>query len=209
MSEATGPDKRAIQQQASAMFSSVVSQERVISYLRTLEFPAADPAVVQAMAETIGMLQVGCQDLINHFEFLEVAHDHGWEAARIYREDLEDTSKRVQQAVERAKKKKEADDRDRKWKKANRSSSSSSSGNRRRHRYSEKTGCSHSHSHSASHLIAVLLLRAASRTRSNSVPIKIFLAFVAVILHTIGDNALSLQLSKIYLFSLLFLISLF
>ena len=92
MAEASGTDKKAIQQQASAMFSSVLSQERVISYLRTLEFPADDPAIVQHMAETIDVLQTARQDLVAHFDFLEVAHVHGWDAARIFRDDPEESS---------------------------------------------------------------------------------------------------------------------
>ena len=145
MAEATGTDKKAIHQQASAMLSSVLSQERVISYLRTLEFPADDPAIVQHMAETIDVLQSARQDLVTHFDFLEVAHVHGWDAARIFRDDPEESSKRVQQAVSKAKKKKEADDKERKRKKARRSSSSS---NRRRDkdRDSDKQSSS-SHSH--------------------------------------------------------------
>ena len=149
MSEATGVDKRAIQQQSSAMYSLVVAQERVITYLRSLEFPLDDATMIQNMAELIDTLQSARQDLITHFEFLSVAYDHGWEAARIFREDPEDASKHVQNAVSKAKKKKEADDKERKRKKSKRSSSSSSSSRKRDRPEQDKASCSQTaHSHS-------------------------------------------------------------
>ena len=152
MAEASGTEKRAIMQQASAIYESVLSQERTVAFLRTLDLPAEDDGTVRTVAELIDALQSARKRLVDHFEFLGVAHDHGWEAARIYREDPpEDASKRVLNAVSKAKKKKESEDRDKKKKKQQRRSSSSSS--KRRHdssEASEKT-CSHSHSHGSSH----------------------------------------------------------
>ena len=142
MAEVTGSDKKAIQQQASAMMGSVLSQERVISYLRSLDLPAGDNTNLQQMADMIEAIQTSRQELINHFEFLGVAHDHGWDAAHIFREDPEDASKRVLNAVSKAKKKKEADDRERKRKKQKRSSTSSMS-KRRREDSDSKPSCSH------------------------------------------------------------------
>ena len=152
MSDSTASDKKAIQQQASAMMTSVASQERVILYLRSLDLPNDNDAV-QDLPQTIDVLQSARQDLVDHFEFLGVAHDHGWDAARFYRDEPSDAvSKRVQSAVSRARKKKEADDRDKKKKKQKRSSSShsSSSSFKRRSSESEKScKCSAASSSSA------------------------------------------------------------
>ena len=153
MSEASAPDKKAIQQQASAMLSSVTSQERVIKYLRSLDLPD-DNDSVQELAQTIDDLQSARQDLVNHFEFLGVAHDHGWDAARIFRDEPDEASKRVQSAVNKARKKKEADDREKKKKASNKKRTSSSSGggsSKRRHSEPERSGCSHSHASTSSH----------------------------------------------------------
>ena len=148
MAEATGSDKGAIQQQASAMMGSVINQERVISYLRSLDLPPGDDGNLQQMADTIEAVQLSRQQLVNHFELLGVAYDHGWDAAKIYHEDPDDASKRIQNAVSKAKRKKEADDKERKRKKQKRSSSSSSSYSSKKKKESsdssEKHSCSHS-----------------------------------------------------------------
>ena len=145
MAAATGSDKRAIQQQASAMMDSVLNQERVISYLRSLDLPPGDDGNLQQMADTIEAVQLSRQQLVSHFEFLGVAYDHGWDAAKIYREDPEDASKRVQSAVSKAKRKKEAEDKERKKKKQKRSSSSSYSKKKKESSdSSEKHACAHS-----------------------------------------------------------------
>ena len=141
MAEAIGSDKRAIYQQASAITGSMVNQERVITYLRSLELPRDDLPAVQNLAELIDALQTSRQDLVGHFEFLGVAFDHGWDAARIYHEEPDDSSKRIQSAVFKAKKKKEADEREKKKKKKRRSSSSSAS--KRRSDSDAKPSCSH------------------------------------------------------------------
>ena len=145
MAEASAPEKKAIMQQASAIFDSLLSQEKTIAFLRTLDLPADDAERIHSVATLIDSLQIGRQRLVDHFEFLGVAHDHGWEAARIYREDPpEDTSKRVLNAVAKAKKKKEADDREKKKKKKRSSSSSSSYSKRRRDSDANDKPCSHS-----------------------------------------------------------------
>ena len=151
MSEASAPDKKAIQQQAAAMLGSVTSQERVIKYLRLLDLPEDEDAI-QELAQTIDDVQSARQDLVNHFEFLGVAHDHGWEAARIYRDEPDEASKRVQSAVNKARKKKEADDREKKKKNSKKRTSSSSNASSSKRRYSEpeRHGCSHA-STSSSH----------------------------------------------------------
>ena len=132
-------------QQASAIFGSLVSQENTVAFLRTLDLPPEDDATIRTIASLIDSLQTGRQQLVDHFEFLGVAFDHGWEAARIYREDPpEDASKRVLNAVSKAKKKKEADDRDKKKKK--RRSSSSAPVKRRRDSDNSEKSCSHSSS---------------------------------------------------------------
>ena len=145
MAEASAPEKKAIMQQASAIFGSVISQENTIAFLRTLDLPVHDEANIGAIASLIDSLQSGRQELVNHFEFLGVAFDHGWDAARLYRDDPpEDASKRVLSAVSKAKKKKEADDRDKKKK---RRSASSSASKRRRDSDNSDKSCSHSGSH--------------------------------------------------------------
>ena len=150
MAEASNPEKRAIMQQASAIFDSLVAQEKTVSFLRTLDLAAADADRIRSVADLIDSLQTGRQRLVDHFEFLGVAHDHGWDAARIYREDPpEDASKRVLNAVSKAKKKKDADDREKK-KKKRRSSSSASYSKRRRDSDNSDKSCSHSHSHASS-----------------------------------------------------------
>ena len=137
-------------QQASAIFDSLVAQEKTVSFLRTLDLAAADPDRIRSVADLIDSLQTGRQRLVDHFEFLGVAHDHGWDAARIYREDPpEDASKRVLNAVSKAKKKKDADDREKKKKR--RSSSSSSFAKRRRDSDNSDKSCTHSHSSSSHH----------------------------------------------------------
>ena len=139
-------------QQASAIYEYVISEERTIAFLRTLELPDDDDGIIRTVAELIDSLQSARKRLIDHFEFLGVAHDHGWDAARIYREDPpEDASKRVLNAVSKAKKKKEADERDKKKKKQQRRSSSSSSKRRAESSDSHEKSCSHSHSHGSSH----------------------------------------------------------
>ena len=154
MSEASGSDKRAIQQQASAIMSSVISQEKVVTYLRSLDLPeggddAGDDARV--LADLIDTVHSARQDLVNYMDFLGVAHDHGWDAARIYHDEPDDaSSKRVQSAVAKAKKKREASEKEKKKKKSRRSSSYSSS-KRKRDTESDKSSCSHSHAHSTSH----------------------------------------------------------
>ena len=149
MAEASGTEKKAIMQQASAIFESVVSQERTVAFLRTLDLPEDDDGIIRTVAELIDSLQSARQRLVDHFEFLGVAHDHGWDAARIYREDPpEDASKRVLNAVSKAKKKKDAEDRDRKKKKQQRRSSSSSSKRRNDSSDSHEKSCSHTHASS-------------------------------------------------------------
>ena len=146
MAEATAPEKRAIMQQASAIFGSLVSQEKTVAFLRTLDLPAEDEDTIRSIASLIDGLQSGRQSLVDHFEFLGVAFDHGWDAARIYREDPpEDASKRVLNAVTKAKKKKEADERDKKKKKRRLPSSNSSK--RRRDSDASEKSCSHATSH--------------------------------------------------------------
>ena len=143
MADASSHDKKAVQQQASAMVGSVFSQERIITYLRTLDLPADDPDGARDLAELIDTAQAARKDLLSHFEFLGVAHDHEWDAAKIYKEEPDETaSKRVQAAVAKAKKKREASERDKQKKKQKRSSSSSSSNKRRSD--AEKPSCSHS-----------------------------------------------------------------
>ena len=151
MSEASGSDKRAIQQQASAIMSSVISQEKVISYLRSLDLPeGGDEAAEHArnLADLIDTVHSARQDLVNYMDFLGVAHDYGWDAARIYHDEPDDaSSKRVQSAVAKAKKKREASEKDKKKKKSRRSSSYSSA-KRKKDSEPEKSSCSHAHSSS-------------------------------------------------------------
>ena len=119
MAEASSHDKRTVQQQASAMMGSVISQERLITYLRSLDLPLDDPDGARELADLIDSAQTARKDLVSHFEFLGVAHDHEWDAARIYKDEPDETaSKRVQAAVAKAKKKREADDREKKRKKS-------------------------------------------------------------------------------------------
>lgn len=153
MSEVAGSDKRAIRQQASAITSSVLSQEKVILYLRSLDLPegaegdgAGDHA--RALADMIDCVQSARQDLVSYMEFLGVAHDYGWDAARIYHEEPNDASKRIQSAVAKAQKKREAAEKEKKKKKSRRSSSSNSSSKRKRESDGDKSSCSHSHSSS-------------------------------------------------------------
>ena len=150
MAEATSTEKRAIRQQASALLNSMLSQERAITYLRSLDLPRDDLPAVQNLAELIDSLQLARQDLAGHFDFLGVAHDHGWDAARIYHEEPDDSSKRIQSAVTKAKKKKESEDKERKKKKKKRCSSSTSSSSSSKHRQemdNNKSACSHAASH--------------------------------------------------------------
>ena len=79
MAEASAPEKKAIMQQASAIYGSVISQENTIAFLRTLDLPVHDEANIRAIASLIDSLQSGRQELVNHFEFLGVAFDHGWD----------------------------------------------------------------------------------------------------------------------------------
>ena len=151
MAEASGSDKRSIQQQASAMASSVLSQEKIVTYLRSLDVPLGEDEQAKTLADLIDSLQSSRQELVAHFEFLEVAHDYGWDAAKIYREEPDETtSKRIQAAVSKAKKKKEADEKEKKKKKQKKSRSSSSSSrsssNKRRRVDSDKPSCYHSYS---------------------------------------------------------------
>ena len=144
MSEASSHDKRTVQKQASAMMSSVLSQERLITYLRSLDLPVDDPDGARELAELIDSAQSARKDLVVHFEFLGVAHDHEWDAARIYKDEPDETtSKRVQAAVAKAKKKREADDREKKKKQKRSSSTSSSNASKRRSDAQDKPGCSH------------------------------------------------------------------
>lgn len=76
MSESSGSDKRAISQQASAMMNSVLNQEKVILFLRSLDIDDDEDQVKQ-LAETIDSLQESRQELVAHFEFLGVAYDFG------------------------------------------------------------------------------------------------------------------------------------
>ena len=142
MSEASGNDKRAVQQQAVAMMSSVASQERVISYLRSLDLPPGEDDLAKELADTIEAVQSARQDLVDYFEFLGVAHDYGWDAAKIFKDEPDDASKRIQSAVAKAKKKREASDREKKQKKKKSKSSSSSSGSKRSHDSSDKASSS-------------------------------------------------------------------
>ena len=56
MAEATAPEKRAIMQQASAIFDSLVSQEKTISFLRTLDLPVEDVERLRSVADLIDSL---------------------------------------------------------------------------------------------------------------------------------------------------------
>ena len=95
---------------------------------------------MQQLAELIDALQTSHLELVGHFEFLGVAFDHGWDAARIFHEEPDDSSKRIQSAVSKAKKKKEADEREKKKKKR---PSTSSSTSKRRADADAKPSCSH------------------------------------------------------------------
>ena len=155
MSEASGSDKRAIQHQSSAMASSVINQELAITYLRSLDLPLDDEPQAKSLAETIDALQQSRKDLVDYLEYIGVAHDFGWDAAKIYRDEPDDAvSKRIQSAVSKAKKKRESAEKDKKKKKAKRSSSSSSSSGttskRSRSNASEKSGASCSHAAASS-----------------------------------------------------------
>ena len=152
MSEASGSDKRAIQHQSSAMSSSVINQEKAIAYLRSLDLPLDDEPQAKSLAETIDALQQSRKDLVDYLEYIGVAHDFGWDAAKIYRDEPDDAvSKRIQSAVSKAKKKRESAEKDKKKKKAKRSSSSSSGSShsniskRSRSNASDKSGASCSH----------------------------------------------------------------
>ena len=144
MAEVSTHDKRTVQQQASAMVGSLLSQERLITYLRSLDLPVEDQEGARELASLIDAAQSARQDLVAHFEFLGVAHDHEWDAARIYKDEPDETaSKRVQAAVAKAKKKHESDDREKKKKQQQKRSSSRSSSNKRRSDSSDKPSCSH------------------------------------------------------------------
>ena len=75
MADASSHDKRTVQQQASAMMGSVLSQEKLITYLRSLDLPIDDPDGARELAGLIDTAQAARKDLVNHFEFLGVAHD--------------------------------------------------------------------------------------------------------------------------------------
>ena len=123
MAASSDTGKVSIQQQSKALVKAVEVQEEMVRYLRSFSFDPPDSEEQQAMDKRIEDLLEAHADLTKHLEFIGVAYDHGWEAAKIFYENRKiGKSKEISAAVKEAKKVK-----DKKSKSSTSSSSSSSS----------------------------------------------------------------------------------
>ena len=105
MEELTDSKFRSFAQQAGAIKSSLLNQEKVVAFLRGLNIPAGEDDQVRKLAEMIDHVKDARKDLLKHMEFLQVVYSHGWDSAKYFKEDDEPPSKRVAAAIAKAKKK--------------------------------------------------------------------------------------------------------
>ena len=109
MAENTDSDKQSVKHQVSAMYRSVIAQEKMIEYLRATRNNGSSGEQAQNKKDMIEEILTARKELVERINYLEVAHDYDWDAAKVYREMREaNPSSIVLKAVTEAKKRKAA-----------------------------------------------------------------------------------------------------
>ena len=107
MSDTSETDKQSVKHQVGAMYKSVIAQEKVVAHLRTLQYEDSDEE--QEGKDLLEEVLVARKELVERINYLEVAFDYDWDAAKVYREMKESNpSSMVLKAVTEAKKRKAA-----------------------------------------------------------------------------------------------------
>ena len=109
MSESTEPDKQSVRHQVGAMYKSIIAQEKVVEHLRSLRYEDATDEQTQDNKDLLEEVLAARKELVERTNYLEVAHDYDWDAAKVYREMREaNPSSIVLKAVTESKKRKAA-----------------------------------------------------------------------------------------------------
>ena len=109
MSETTDTDKQSVKHQVSAMYKSVIAQEKVVKHLRSLFYHGSTEEQIQENKDLLDEVLAARKELVDRINYLEVAFDYDWEAAKVFREMKEaNPSSIVLKAVTEAKKRKAA-----------------------------------------------------------------------------------------------------
>ena len=117
------------------MYKSVIAQEKLVTHLRSLHYEDASDAQVQENADLLEEVLAARKELVERIDYLEVAYDYDWDAAKVYLEMKEaNPSSIVLKAVTEAKKRKaagrkEGEDKKKKREDSNNNNSSSSNNN--------------------------------------------------------------------------------
>ena len=91
------------------MYKSVVAHEKVVKHLRSLYYQGSTPEQIQDNKDLLEEVLAARKDIVERLQYLEVAFDYDWEAAKVYREMKEaNPSSIVLKAVTEAKKRKAA-----------------------------------------------------------------------------------------------------
>ena len=149
MSETIDADKQSIKHQVGSMYKSVIAQEKLVTHLRSLHYQDASDEQIQDNTDLLEEVLTARKELVERIDYLEVAYDYDWDAAKVYLEMKEaNPSSIVLKAVTEAKKrkaagKKDGEDKKKKREDSNNNSTSNSSSN-------NSSGPSHrSHGHGA------------------------------------------------------------
>ena len=109
MSESTEPEKQSVRHQVGAMYRSIIAQEKVVEHLRSLRYEDATEEQTQDNKDLLEEVLAARKELVERTNYLEVAHDYDWDAAKVYREMKEaNPSSIVLKAVTESKKRKAA-----------------------------------------------------------------------------------------------------
>ena len=84
MSETTDNDKQSVKHQVGCMYKSVVAQEKVVELLRSLRYQGASEEQVQENKDLLEEVLAARKELVDRIQYLEVAHDYDWDAAKVF-----------------------------------------------------------------------------------------------------------------------------
>ena len=109
MSETADTDKQSIKHQVSAMYKSIIAQEKVVKHLRAALQHEESEDQRQELKDLLEEVIAARKELVARTTYLEVAYDYDWEAAKVFLEMRESNpSSIVLKAVTEAKKRKAA-----------------------------------------------------------------------------------------------------
>ena len=84
MSQTTDSEKQSVKHQVSAMYKSVIAQEKVIKHLRSLFYHGSTEEQIQENRDLLEEVIAARRELVERISYLEVAYDYDWEAAKVF-----------------------------------------------------------------------------------------------------------------------------